>query len=97
MAFHSLHDGADVAKTPKGKVSAKTESKELIAANRDRAGLVVTNGSTVDVWLALGATAAAEEGIYLKAEGGSIVIDFYSGAISVITKSGEGVITYAEV
>jgi hypothetical protein len=81
----------------KGKVTAKIESKVLAVANFDRVALVVTNGSAVDAWLALGPTAVAEEGIYLKAEGGGVVIDFYSGPVSVITKSGEGLVTFSEV
>lgn len=88
---------SSTAKTPKGKITAKTESQELAAANDARVALTITNRSARDVWLGLGGAAAAEEGICLKAETGAMVIDFFMGAVFVITKEGEGVITFSEV
>jgi hypothetical protein len=85
------------AKTPKGKVTAKTSSETLAAANESRVALYVTNVGANNVFLALGATAVAEEGILLTKEGGGTVIDNYSGAVAVITKSGESVVSLSEV
>lgn len=85
------------AKTAKGKVTAKTSSETLAAANEARVALYITNVGASSVFLALGATAVAEEGILLTKEGGGSVIDNYSGAVSVITKTGESVVSFSEV
>jgi hypothetical protein len=97
MAFRPLREGSDQAARSKGNVTAKTESKTLVAANENRVALYVTNVGANGVFLALGGTAVAEEGIYLAKEGGSFTIDNYSGQVTVITKSGESVVSYAEV
>jgi len=89
---------SDTAKTPKGKLKCKTESQKLVAANPGRVALVVSNIGTTDVWLVLGAEAAvAEEGPYLKKEGGSQIIDYYTGEIRAISKESEPTLTYAEI
>lgn len=85
------------AKTPKSKVTAKTESQTLVADNEARVALYVTNNGTKNVWLALGATAVAEEGPLLVKETGAVVIDNYSGIITCITKEGESLLTFAEI
>lgn len=85
------------ANAPKGKKTAKAESQTLVAANGQRVELYVANPSAKEVWLALGATAAKEEGIYLKKEGGAVIITGYTGVVSVITTEGEGSISFAEV
>jgi hypothetical protein len=87
-------NSSDVASKAAGKITAKAESQEALKSNRDRLVAVITNPSAKDAWLALGAKAVSEEGIYLKKEGGAFVCDFYTGAISVV---GEGNITWAEV
>jgi hypothetical protein len=84
------------AKTAKGKFTAKAESKVLVAANENRIALYVTCVGTGPVFLALGEPAAAEEGIALW-EKGSAVIDNYSGPVTIITKTGESVVAFAEV
>jgi hypothetical protein len=85
------------AKTPKGKVEAGTASKALIPGNASRSYAVITNGGAKDVWIAYGETAAAEEGIYLKKEGGGHVVESYSGPLSVITKEGTSIVSFIEV
>lgn len=85
------------AKTSKGKVTAKTSSETLVAANENRVALYITNIGASNVFLALGATAVAEEGIMLVKEGGSAEIVNYSGAVSVITKTGESIVGFSEV
>lgn len=88
---------SDEAASPKGKATAKATSQVLAAANGSRVALVVCNPSSKEVWLALGATAVKEEGIWLKKESGAIVIDFYTGPVSCITTEGEGTVTFSEV
>lgn len=86
----------EAAKVPKGKITAKTESKKLVGAYGDRAGLLITNYGSKLVSYALGETAVAEEGPGLAKEGGSVLIENYSGPVSVITKEGESVVGYSE-
>lgn len=88
---------AEEAKTPKGKITAKTESQVLAEFNEPRVALFITNSGAKAVWLAFGPTAVAEEGPMLSKEGGSTVIDNYSGAVSIITKEGESVVSFSEV
>lgn len=89
---------SSAAKVPKGKLKCKTESQKLVGANEARVVLNVSNIGSADVWLCLGEEAAvAEEGPYLKKEGGSQLIDYYSGEIRAISKEGEPLLTYAEV
>ena len=85
------------AKKSKGAVTAKAESATLVAANDDRVALYVSNPSAKEVWLALGATATKSEGIWLKKEAGSVVIEGYGGIVSVVTTEGEGTVTYSEL
>lgn len=85
------------ATTPKGKITAKATSQELAAANKVRVEIYICNPSAKEVWIALGPTAVKEEGIYLKKEGGAVVITGHEGIISVITTEGEGLVTFAEV
>lgn len=85
------------AKTSKGKKMAKASSQVLIEANSERQEFVVCNPSAKEVWLALGGTAAAKEGIWLKKESGAYVNNTYTGAVSCITTEGEGEISFAEV
>jgi hypothetical protein len=84
--------------TSKGKVTAKATSGTLAKAYSGRQAIFVCNPSAKEVWLALGETAAKEEGIWLKKEGGTAVIEGgYTGIVTCITSEGEGTITYAEV
>lgn len=85
------------ARTPKGKKLVKATSQVLLEANPSRDQIVICNPSAKEVWLALGETAAKEEGLWLKKESGSIVILGWGGPIACITSEGEGTITYAEV
>ncbi|HZN10475.1 MAG TPA: hypothetical protein VFC61_02290 [Blastocatellia bacterium] len=99
MGYVSNASATTIAKTPKGKVTANTGSKTLIADNRDRIRAFVSNNGANDVWLALGTTAVAEEGILLKKEGGGnqpFQLEGYTGIITVITKTGESVVSFSE-
>ncbi len=97
MAFVQQSGSSTEARIPKGKLAAKTESKELVKANGDRLELIVSNEGAKDAWLSLGTAAVAKEGVYLKAAGGSWTSDSYSGAVFVITASEESNICYAEI
>jgi len=85
------------AKNPKGKKEAKATSQELLTTNGNRIGVYVFNPSANEVWLALGTTAVAGEGIWLKKESGAVFIQGYNGVISCITTSGEGNISFSEI
>lgn len=97
MAFVQQSGTATTARVPKGKFTAKTESKELLKDNADRVELVISNVGAKDVWLCLGAVAVAKEGIYLKNGGGSLTTNAYSGPIFCITAEGESELNYAEI
>ena len=88
---------AEEAKTPKSKITAKTESQVLAEFNEPRVALYVTNNGAKNVWLAFGGTATVEEGPLLVEKTGAIVIDNYSGPVSCITKEGESLLTFAEI
>lgn len=88
---------SDTATTPKGKLKAKSESQTLVAANPARVECFICNNGENSVFLALGATAVANEGIRLNKEGGSVVIAGYLGVISVITASTEVETCYSDV
>lgn len=97
MAFVQQSGSSTEARVPKGKLAAKTESKELVKVNADCIEVIISNEGANDVWLSLGTTAVAKEGIYLKKEGGSLTLNTYSGAIFAITSSGESNVCWAEI
>lgn len=71
------------ALTPSGVVQA-TAAGAVIAANGTRQLIEIVNTSDTDVWLTLATTgAAANQGIYLSAWGGSWS-GYYAGAITAI-------------
>ena len=88
---------SDTAAAGAGQKTAKSESATLVAANPNRVALTVQNPSAKEVWLGLGETAVKEKGIWLKKEGGAIVIDWWLGSVTCVTTESEGVITYTEV
>jgi len=97
MGFRPLREGSNEAKKGKGALKAKNTSQELAAENENRVALELVNDGANKVWIAYGKTAAAEEGIPLSPEGGSKVIENYSGVVSVITKSGESLVGFIEI
>jgi hypothetical protein len=88
---------SDTAAHPKGKATIGTASAELLGANRKRLAAYITNRGANRVWLALGETAAKEEGILLNPEGGAAVIDDYTGAIAAIAEGAGNLVTFSEV
>lgn len=97
MAYVQQSGAGTTARVGKGKLTAKTESKEVGKENQDRIALIITNGGAKDAWLALGSAAVAEEGIYLKKEGGAWENVVFTGPVFAITKEGETNLSYAEV
>jgi len=97
MAYIQQSGTGTTARVPKGKFEAETSSKELLKENPDRIELIISNPGTKDVWLSLGTTAVAEEGIYLKSGGGSWVSNGYSGPVFCITGSEKSKLAYAEI
>ncbi len=84
-----------VARTPRGKFAAKTESKEVVKENLDRISFTAVNEGANTVWFAKGATAVAKEGPYLITNGALEWTD-YSGPIALITSTGESNVCYSE-
>lgn len=97
MGFVQQSGSSTEARVPKGKLTAKTESKELAKANQDRLELIVTNEGAKDIWLSLGSTAVAKEGIYLATKTGTWNTTSYSGAVFAITAEGESNVCYSEI
>jgi hypothetical protein len=97
MAFVQQSGSSTEARVPKGKLTAKTESKELIKVNADCIEVIISNEGTKDVWLSLGSAAVAKEGIYLKNGGGAFTTGSYSGAIFAITAEGESNVCWTEI
>lgn len=87
----------NTAKAGKGKKTVKAESQVLVEENNHRIEIYVCNPSSKEVWLAFGETAVKEEGLWLKKEGGSVVIPGWLGSITCVTTEGEGSITFAEI
>lgn len=88
--------GSDsVARQPKNKITAKTESKELAKENLDRINLTITNEGSKTVWFAKGPTAVAKEGPFLITNG-SWEFNDYTGIVSLITAEGESNVCFCE-
>lgn len=86
------------ARSGKGKVTAKATTGTLVKENPSRQALYVCNPSSKEVWLALGETAAKEEGLWVKKETSLVFpIVGYSGPVSLITSEGEGTVTFIEL
>lgn len=75
---------SDVATTPAGSLALGTSSAQLVPANTGRVGLYVANVGAGDAFLALGAAATPNAGIYLKAGGGSAYLNDFLGAIYAV-------------
>lgn len=89
--------GSSEATTAKGKKEVTAASAELLPANGNRIGVWISNPSGKEVWLAFGATATKEEGIWIKKETGPIFLYGYNGVISCVTTAEAGSITFVEV
>ena len=81
--------------------SMSATSAAVLAANNDRKYALVVNDGAVDVYLKVGATAVANEGIRINANGGSFEMTREAGnlsdlAINGITVSGTATVVVTE-
>lgn len=80
-------------------VSVSTTSATMLATNSNRNSAVLVNDGSNIVYLSLGTTAVANQGIRLNASGGSYEINtenLYVGVINGITSSGTSTLTLIE-
>lgn len=81
--------------------SMTTASGAVLAANNLRRYALIVNDGTVDVYIKLGATAVANQGIRINANGGSYAIspeydNLFKGAINGITGTGTATMLVTE-
>lgn len=92
------------AGTPLGATTPTTAdvgntTGQVLAANTHRKWACITNIGEVDAFLNLGSAAEANKGIYLKALGGSFIIDrnnLFLGAVHAITPTSSTTLSIAE-
>lgn len=87
--------------THRAPVTVTTASTQILAAFADRTYGLIVNDGAVDIYIKLGGTAVAHEGILVKADGGSYEWghDFgngYQGVVNGITASGSAVVLPTE-
>lgn len=63
---------------PSTNASVDITSTKVINANKNRSSLVLTNTGSYPVFLGLGETAVANQGIYLVASGGVWIMDYFT-------------------
>jgi hypothetical protein len=88
-----------VSKTTAGPttaVSVATSTTPILAQNLGRRELTICNDGANIVYLALGSTAVASNGIRLAASGGSYTTNLWQGPVSGIALTGATVVTVAE-
>lgn len=81
--------------------SMTTASGTVLAANLARRYAIVVNDGAVDVYIKLGATAVANDGIRINANGGSYTLspiygNLFHGVINGITASGTATVLVTE-
>lgn len=69
-------------------VTVGSTSTTVLASNASRILAILVNDSNEDIYLFYGTPAVMNQGILLKASGGSIVEDHYTGQITAICSSG---------
>lgn len=97
--YTSYGVGLPIGNTVGTSPTASTSDAVALAANASRKFAVITNRGASDVYLAFGVAAEVGKGIYLKAAGGSLVIDrnnLFLGAVHCIATSGTSALSVAE-
>lgn len=85
------------AKTKGKKVTAKSGSEYVtLPAYPDRQWMAITNYGEKLVTYALGSSAVYGEGPALAEKGGSVILQGYGGAVTLVTTSGESAVGYSE-
>lgn len=90
---------ARAAVTTHTTVSCANTSTEALAANSGRIAALFVNDSIQTIWIMIGATAVANEGIRLNANGGSYYmagVDLDRVVVNCIVASGTGTILLTE-
>ena len=80
-------------------VSVGNTTTEIVAANANRAFILIANTSTTDVFVGIDVDATLSKGILLGRNGGTMVMDaagLSTGAINGIVSSGTGTIVFQE-
>ncbi len=80
-----------------GKAALTNVSSVIRASNANRISLTIVNDSAQVVYLSKSGTAIPNEGIRLNKNGGSIIIEDYTGAVSGIATGGSRNVTFSEV
>lgn len=94
----TAHAQRGTANDPNGAATIGGSSAEVVPANDARCEVTVCNThATQDAFLSLGATAVLNEGIFLKADGGSYSTGAYTGAINAIAEGAGTVLTFVDV
>ena len=79
------------------KVTVGATSTSVVSANASRVSLTLVNDSNEEIYVSKSGTAISNEGIRLNANGGSIIITDYTGAVTAISTSGSKNLTVCEV
>lgn len=74
-------------------ITVGATSTTVLASNSSRLKAVIVNDSDEDIYLKYGSGAALHSGILLKAAGGAIIEEMYTGIITGICVSGSKVLT----
>ncbi len=89
---------SDAAETPNDSATIGATSGVVVPANDNRVAAYVCNDHATNiVYLSLGGTAVANEGIRLNAAGGAVVIYHYSGVITAIASGADTNVIFSEV
>ncbi len=79
------------------KVDVGSGSTPVLSANANRKKMILVNDSNETIYVNFSATAVLNEGIRLNANGGNVVDDIYTGAVSAISASGSKNLTVTEL
>ena len=82
----------------KGKKVTVKSGSEFVTLSEygDRSGIWLSNYGEKSVTVSFNATPTYEEGPMLAEKGGSVLLEGYSGPITLITKEGTSVVGYVE-
>ena len=97
----SLSNKAGLVTVTHTAVTAAATSTAALAANADRQYALLVNDSDAAIYIKLGATAVANQGIRINANGGSYEMsdrigNMYHGAINCISAAGGKVLLVSE-
>ena len=88
----------DTAKTPKSAVTVGASDTQIVPANGARVAVVICNDHASNIlYLALGGTAVANQGIRVNAAGGTVFLPEFTGEIRGIATGAGTVVTFSEI